>query len=79
MLSLFKHISHIKLPQQAFLSCLRFYNKKYSFEMEIGRAFVSRMLLNKYNLRKVSLGGLYHTGETLVSQHRHYDTIKNTG
>ena len=47
--------------------------------MEIGRAFVSRMLLNKYNLRKVGLGGLYHTGETLVSQHRHYDTIKNTG
>lgn len=35
-LPLFKHTSHIhiKLSQQAFLSCLRFYNEKYSFEME---------------------------------------------
>lgn len=39
MLSLFKHISHIKLPQQALLSCLRFYNKKYSFEMENRQSF----------------------------------------
>lgn len=34
MLPLFRCTSHITLPHQALLSCLRFYNEKYSFKME---------------------------------------------
>lgn len=34
MLFLYKHTSHLKLPQQTLLACLKTYNKKYSFEME---------------------------------------------